>query len=355
MRIVFTIKSINLAGGSERSTSTIANALVARGHEVAIVSYVGSDMQPFFPIDERIKLYYIAPQRERYPVLIREIRRICKLRQLYALIRPDVIVVIGTTRAWVNVPATRGYKVVAKEYFSVHHRSQLLSWFSRRLTASTANAIVALSEEDKRIYLQRLGAKRVEIIFNPLTLKNPTPSQLDKKIVLGLGRMTYVKGFDLLLDAWKQVKHTDWCLHLVGDGKMRKKLVKRVIQEKIPNVYFFPATADVLPHYMAASLFVLPSRSEAFGNVLTEAMSVGIPTISFDCGEGPRSIVEENVTGIIVPAQDTQAMANALDTLMNDSARLQAMSIASLNRAKCYDTEVVMMQWEKIFEEVIRD
>ncbi len=354
MKIVFTIKSINLAGGSERSTVTIANALAARGHEVAIVSYTGSDREPFFTIDNRIQRYYLSPQRDHYPVLVREVRRICKLRKLYKALQPDVIVVIGTTRAWVNVPATHGYKVVAKEYFSVHHRAQLTSWLSRKLTAKHADAIIALSEEDRRIYSQQFGAKRVEIIPNPLTFASVDirSTTLTNKVVLGIGRITYVKGFDLLLDAWKQVKHTDWSLHLVGDGKMRKALEQRVAQEDIKNVQFFPATADVLPHYQDASIFVLPSRSEAFGNVLTEAMSVGVPTVSFDCGEGPREVVENGVTGVIVPPQDTQAMAQTLDILMDAPARLEAMSKASIQRAKRYDTDAIMQQWELLFEEI---
>ena len=159
MRIVFTIKSINLGGGSERSTATVANALAGRGHEVSIVSYTGRG-EPFFDIDPRIDRYYLSPGRDRWPVLLRECRRIVLLRRLYARLRPDVIVVIGTTRAFVNVPATRGYRVVAKEYFSIDHRSQLTSSLSRRLTARHAQAIVALSEYDARVYRQRYGAKK---------------------------------------------------------------------------------------------------------------------------------------------------------------------------------------------------
>ncbi len=356
MNIVFTIKSINLGGGSERSTTTIANALVQRGHQVTIVSFTGKDTSPFFSIDERIKRVYLAPKKDKYPVLVREIRRIILLRRLYKMINPDVIVVIGATRAWVNVPATKGYKVITKEYFSVHHRSQLTSNLSRRLTARTSEAVIALSEEDKRIYLEKFGAKRVEIIPNPLTLSNPAPTTLNNKIVLCLGRMTRVKGFDLLLKAWKQVRHQDWDLYLVGDGTMRKQLEKQVKADSMQkNVHFFPATANVLPYYQQASIFVLPSRSEAFGNVLTEAMSVGVPTVCFDCGDGVREVVANGETGIIVPPQDTQAMAAALDTLMDNPERLQAMHRQSLERVKRYNTEAIMEQWETLCKQIMND
>ena len=355
MRIVFTIKSINLGGGSERSAATVANALAGRGHEVSIVSYTGRGGEPFFDIDPRIDRYYLSPGRDRWPVLLRECRRIVLLRRLYARLRPDVIVVIGTTRAFVNVPATRGYRVVAKEYFSIDHRSQLTSSLSRRLTARHAQAIVALSEYDARVYRQRYGAKKAVVIPNPLTFAAPQPSPLQDKVVLGLGRMSYVKGFDLLLDAWSRVAHKDWELHLVGDGKMKKKLERMVRDRGIGGVRFFPATSDVEPHYRSASIFVLPSRSEAFGNVLLEAMSVGLPVVSFDCGAGPRDIILPGQTGVFVPPGDTESMAGELDRLMADPGRLRRMGNAARESIRRYDRGLIVSQWEDLLIKTSRE
>lgn len=355
MRIVFTIKSINLGGGSERSTATVANALAGRGHEVSIVSYTGRGGEPFFDIDPRISRYYLSPGRDRWPVLLRECRRIVLLRRLYARLRPDVIVVIGTTRAFVNVPATRGYRVVAKEYFSIDHRSQLTSSLSRRLTARHAQAIVALSEYDARVYRQRYGTKKAVVIPNPLTFAAPQPSPLQDKVVLGLGRMSYVKGFDLLLDAWSRVAHKDWELHLVGDGKMKKKLERMVRDRGIGGVRFFPATSDVEPHYRSASIFVLPSRSEAFGNVLLEAMSVGLPVVSFDCGAGPRDIILPGQTGVFVPPGDTESMAGELDRLMADPGRLRRMGNAARESIRRYDRGLIVSQWEDLLIKTSRE
>ena len=285
----------------------------------------------------------------------RECRRIVLLRRLYARLRPDVIVVIGTTRAFVNVPATRGYRVVAKEYFSIDHRSQLTSSLSRRLTARHAQAIVALSEYDARVYRQRYGAKKAVVIPNPLTFAAPQPSPLQDKVVLGLGRMSYVKGFDLLLDAWSRVAHKDWELHLVGDGKMKKKLERMVRDRGIGGVRFFPATSDVEPHYRSASIFVLPSRSEAFGNVLLEAMSVGLPVVSFDCGAGPRDIILPGQTGVFVPPGDTASMAGELDRLMADPGRLRRMGNAARESIRRYDRGLIVSQWEDLLIKTSRE
>lgn len=352
MKIVFTIKSVNLAGGSERSTVTIANALVARGHDVSIVSYTGKGVQPFFDIDSRIKLYYLSPKHDHWPVLARECRRIILLRRLYRHLMPDVIMLVGTTRAFVNVPSTKGYSVVAKEYFSVKHRSQITTELSRRLTAKHSDAVVTLSEYDAEVYKNKYGAKKALVIHNPPTLISPQPSSLQNKVVLGLGRMSYVKGFDLLLEAWAHVKHKDWELHLVGDGKMKPKLERMVSDRRIEGVRFFPATSDVEPYYRNAAIFALPSRSEAFGNVLLEAMSVGLPVVSFDCGAGPREIIEDGKTGVFVKSGDTVAMAQELDDLMDDNAGLKQMGMAARQSVKRYDRDAIALQWENLFKQV---
>lgn len=352
MKIVFTIKSVNLGGGSERSTVSLANALAAQGDEVVIVSFTGSNTKPFFGIDSRVSLFYLAPQHDPYPVLVREIRRIKRLRTLYHQLTPDVIVVIGTTRAFVNIPSTRGFKVVHKEYFTVSHRSQLTSCFSRYLTARYSDAVVVLSDYDAEVYRKRWHAGCVRKIPNLLTFSRPTPSPLQNKVVVAVGRQTPIKGFDLLLDAWRQVKHTDWQLHIVGNGKEHKHLLDLAEQYQLRNVVFYPATPDVLPFYQDASLFVLPSRSEAFGNVLTEAMSVGLPAVCFDCGAGVREILQEGVTGFLVPQEDTKAMAMTLDRLMNDESLRYNMSAAALERVKCFQTDAIVSAWHQLFNDI---
>ncbi len=352
MRIVFTIKSVNLGGGSEHSAIALANAFVEQGNEVVIVSFTGSNTKPFFRIDPRIILRYLAPQRDPYPVLVREVRRIKRLRAIYQQLQPDVIIVVGTTRAFVNIPATRGYKTIHQEYFTVTHRAQLTSNLSRLLTAKHSDAVVVLSDFDADVYRNRWHAKCVRKIPNLLTFDNPAPSALQHKVVVAIGRQTRVKGFDRLLEAWRYIKHTDWELHIVGSGKEHRHLLALSKQYNLNNVVFIPATPDVLPHYQNASIFALPSRSEAFGNVLTEAMSVGLPAVCFDCGAGVREILQDGITGFLVPNGDTQQMAEALDKLMDNNQLRQDMAAAALLRVRQFDTPTTLQAWYDLFRTV---
>ena len=123
----------------------------------------------------------------------------------------------------------------------------------------------------------------------------------------------------------------------------------------IGGVRFFPATSDVEPHYRSASIFVLPSRSEAFGNVLLEAMSVGLPVVSFDCGAGPRDIILPGQTGVFVPPGDTASMAGELDRLMADPGRLRRMGNAARESIRRYDRGLIVSQWEDLLIKTSRE
>lgn len=237
---------------------------------------------------------------------------------------------------------------MAKEYFSIKHCSQITSYISRRITARYTQGIVTLSKYDSAVYRDKYHANNVVTIANPRTLPHDVlPAELKNTTVLALGRLSYVKGFDLLLQAWEKVQHGEWDLHIVGSGKMEKQLHKYTADRHLQNVKFIPATSDVLPHYRNASVFVLPSRSEAFGNVVMEAMSVGLPVIGFDCGDGVKDLIIDRKTGIIVPPKDTDSMADALNYIINNPEKRKEMSLEALEHVKQYSDERIAGQWEQ--------
>lgn len=355
MKIVFVIKPLNLCGGIERATILVANALAQAGHQINIVSFVGSDTTPFFEIDKRIQVYYLAPSQDKYPVVVRDIRRIVLLRKYYRRVQPDIIVLAGATRSIVNIPGAKGFKVIAWEHAAMsHHRFVPATRISRWLSARYSECVVALTQQDADVYKYKLGAKRTQVIPNPLTLVNPKPSPLQEKVVVSVGRLVSIKGFDLLLDAWKQVQHKDWTLRIVGGGKCAKKLQQKIDKENISRVEMIPQTNNVLEQYQRASIYALSSRSESFGLVLTEAMSVGLPIVSFDCGPGPKEIVEDGVNGVLVPAEDVSAMAHALDELMDQPVRRMEMGKAALEKVKKYEMDNILSLWENLLEQICR-
>ncbi len=352
MNIVFTIKDINKFGGIERATVLVANALVERGHHVTIISFAGSGTTPFFEIDKKVQVIYLSTIKN-IP-LVRDIRRIISLKRLYRQINPDIIILAGTKRALVNLPAARGYRVITCEHSSVsRHQHSPKQRLVRYLSAKYSECIVTPTQWDAEEYKRQFGAKRTLAIPNPLTLQATSPASLEDKVVLSVGRLEKVKGYDLLLKAWSQVQHKDWILRIVGGGKCEQKLREQIQKNNIQRVELVGASRDVAPYYQRAAIYALSSRSESFGLVLTEAMTFGLPIVAFDCGAGPREIVKNEVTGLIVPAKDTAAMARALDKLMEDTALRHTMGENALQELEKYSMESIIMQWETLFKQII--
>ena len=146
-----------------------------------------------------------------------------------------------------------------------------------------------------------------------------------RKIVFSLGRMTYYKGFDVLIDAARSLP-ADAVIVVGGGGELLQTYRERVVAEGLTGRIEFVGRIpdDDLPGYFeAASMFCLSSivRAEAYGVVLLEAMAMGKPIVTTDIpGSGVPWVNQHEVTGLNVPVGDGHAMAAALTRLLGDEA-----------------------------------
>ncbi len=351
MKIVYSIKGLNFSGGTERVTIIEANALAERGHEVHIVSFVGKGEQPFFTVSPKVKCHYLAPPKDRHLFPFRDIRRIILLKKLYKQINPDFIIIVDAGRSFVNIPASRGYKTITWEHFNINSSYRITHILSRRIAAKHSDCIVTLTSSDAQSYINKLNAKKALSIYNPITIDNSVKTDLRNKRVLAIGRIVTQKGFDMLAEAWAvAVKQApEWKLRIIGEGN-KKDLLKCKIKEFgiEDNVEVLPPTKNVKEEYALASLYVLSSRFEGLPLVLIEAMSVGLPIVSFDCETGPRDIVNDGVTGILVPVSDVKRLGDEMARLMNSPERLKQFSKNAIIESHKFDIENILGQWENL-------
>jgi glycosyltransferase involved in cell wall biosynthesis len=219
------------------------------------------------------------------------------------------------------------------------------------------DAIVALTDEDARAYRSELnGARtRVERIPNALPALGGGIAKLEEKAVVAAGRLTGQKGFDLLIRAFARVarERPGWELRIYGEGSQRD-LLERLIAELGLNgsVRLMGATRHIGEELAQGSVFALSSRFEGFGMVLVEAMSKGLPVVSFDCPRGPAEIVEDGVDGVLVPNGEVDAFAAALVGLIDDEDRRRALGAAGLEKSKRYEIEPIGARWDELLAEL---
>lgn len=159
----------------------------------------------------------------------------------------------------------------------------------------------------------------------------------------------------MLVKAWKMIadKVPGWKLRLVGDGKLLDQIKKYVKDNGLSDsVEFLPPSKDVASLYKDASIFALSSRFEGLPFVLIEAISTGLPIVSFNCPTGPSEIVENGRNGILVPPEDISAFADSLLELILNEEKRRAFSEESLVIAEKYRTDRITMAWEKLMAEL---
>lgn len=149
---------------------------------------------------------------------------------------------------------------------------------------------------------------------------NEIKKTINNRIVLFVGRLTYYKGLEYLIEAMQDVSA---CLIIIGNGYLEKKLIQMARDYKIYNkVLFLPdiSNEELVVYYHACDVFVLPSiaRSEAFGVVQLEAMACFKPVISTELESGVPWVNQNGKTGIVVPPGKSGALSTAIKTLLDN-------------------------------------
>lgn len=368
---------INNSGGTDRAASMLANSLYSLGHKVVLAS-LGSCDKPFFPINKNIKIISLVDSKSsklgkissytmlktnnlflktikeivQTPQIILQIRRLLHFYDIDTIISSDV----GCVRY--TIPAAVGLQVksICWEHFGFNIEQGLIRFKLRQFAARYCDAVVTLTRKDKEYWLSNTKHKsQIYSIANacPFSIRE-TIEDKNEKIVLAVGNLTPIKGFDMLLEAWVKVANAmpDWKLKIVGEGEERSRLTDFINQNNISyNVELVGATHNISEYYREAEIFCLSSRFEGFGMVLIEALSFGLPIVSFNCEVGPSEVLE-NSGATLVPEQDIDLLAISLIELMQNKEKRNKMSWQSIEKAKDYQLENVMSKWVDLLENI---
>jgi glycosyltransferase involved in cell wall biosynthesis len=210
---------------------------------------------------------------------------------------------------------------------------------------------IAASSQTRSDRLKRthVGPKKIRTILNGIdpdrfvrTLSKSQAREMtglpnDGRIILGTtGRLHRHKGQEFLLRAVHQLRRPNVLLVIAGSGELQDYLHKLALELKIENqVLLLGQRSDISELLQAFDLFALPSICEALPYSLLEAMSMGVPSIATTVG-GVAELIENGVSGYLVPPSNVIELANSLQKLLNHSeSELDLMSKAARNRVLC--------------------
>lgn len=362
--IAFSVARLSNKGGTERMSISLANALVDIGYTVVLISVQPCEVI-FFEIDERIKVFNlfrkdtdqvkgVIAKALVYPKLIKKLSKVITSNNI------DILIDVDIDLSFFSLPLklwNKHLKIISWEHF--HYKENLglrrRSW-ARELSKKYADAIVVLTEQDKKAFSETNKSKApITVIHNFLLSMPQEQASLKEKAVLAVGNYVYNKGFDILLDVWRCVKKTevasDWVLNIVGDGEDKDKLEKKANQLTIQNsIKFIPPTRHIEEYYKTSSIFVLSSRYEGFGLVLLEARSYGLPSVAFDCPLGPREIINNEIDGYLINVNDITSMSEKIISLMQDIELRKKLGLKAKEDTNRFEKQNIVKRWVDLIE-----
>lgn len=381
LKIAYLIPSLYYPSGMERVLTLKANYFAEHcGHEVHIILTDGADRPPYYPLHPSVRLhnlhldfdamygmpfhrkllYYLRRQRQFRPRLDACLREIGPDITI-SLLRRDINLLDKMTDGSVKLGEIHFSRANYRDF----RNNRLPAWVQRTVARFWMGQLlrklrrlarfVVLSHEDAALWQPDLD--NVVVIHNPLSFFPERQSECTRKEAIAVGRYVPQKGFDLLIEAWRTVarRHPDWVLRIYGDG-MREELQALIDRYGLGGgcilEHSTPAIAD---KYCASSLFVLSSRYEGFGMVLIEAMACGVPPVSFACPCGPRDIIDDGTDGVLVTPGDTEALAAAISTLIEDEERRRTMGRRAREAVGRFRIERIAEQWNALFETVLNE
>lgn len=410
MNIIIISPTLN-HGGAERVASLWAEGFVERGHQVFFIANI--EENEIYTLDKRIHLLPLANQKENK--IIRYLGAIKLLRKYYETYHPDIIIGVMYACSLLAKIAELGLNIpiINTEHSAFERPSKYpltsIDKFAKYWLNYLYDGTTVLTKADKDVIGKRF--KKVFVLPNPTFLQPLSQVPEKRNIFLAAGRVDgwYIKGFDILLQAWSKIisneqleisnydysqdgKPSHWWLKIAGDGNKEsfeylmnllpdaewvfnnnvndndnKSAVWRSDKYRIEFLGF---RKDIEELYKKSSVFVLSSRYEGFGMVLIEAMSQGCAPIACDYkgrqreilnpssalpeGEGePNRKIEITEDGILCEPDDLEALASALEKMTKDDDYRQRAQANAILCSQDFTKDKIIDKWDLIIKRYV--
>lgn len=352
MRVIVIGPNIGM-GGVERESCNVSNLLESAGLEVMYLALIPE--KPFFKLNESV--LYVEPEgyNENKLDMVKSIKFIRKNVKKF---NPDFIIAFTKfygTLANMSLLFTR-YKLYIRESSSPLYRwARHINLFNKlsislRKPYGIAPQTVIGGEYQQKFY----KIKNSVVIPNPVRKIKLFPEIKREKIILCVGRHgDRLKGFDLIIQAFDKLNNDDWELHFAGilpeeGDDLLEYLTNKSKSKRIK--FLGKLGGNQLDETFAkAGIFAMPSRSEGFPNALAEALSAGVPCVSFDFISGAKDLIDDGRNGLLAIPEDVEDFTNKLGVLIEDEEKRKAFEIAAKASTANLTQEKITEKYLKLF------
>lgn len=367
MKVLFLTDQIYLHGGVEKVLSQKGNYLAAVSRdEVTIITYNQQGRKPVYPFSEKIQMFdlginYEISKSYFHPVNLKKISHHRNaLEKILRLSQPDVIISCSFGPDFYFLPYLEKQIPKIKEFHgsrffynspTASNKKKFLRRLNR-ITEEKYDCIAVLNASEKQFYANN----NIAVIPNPAEINAERSDGTSKKI-LAAGRISPVKNFGHLIEAFARLstEFPDWELHFFGEDYLstQQKLEAQVYNLGLTEqVKFQGVSSDLKKEMLNYSIYAMTSETECFPMVLLEALSVGVPIITYDSPTGPQHIVRNEEDSFLVPYENLDIFTAQLKTLMADENLRVQMGSAGRENVQRFSIDKVMQQWTDLFTQL---
>ena len=378
IKILYIVNSLAKTGGTERVLIDKMNYLSTHGFEVVLITYEQGTHSMSFPVSSSVKhidtwtRFFTLYKYNRLLRIFKKIEMkkeyLSRLQNIVDSEMPDYI--ITTTYKLDTCGIVTQLKTTAKLILEAHIPKAKTyecnirnSNFIKRLLYKLINKyhchkarkfdlLVALTPGAANDW--KKTTQHCIVIPNPVTKYQEVIKEKisDTKRIISAGRLTNQKGFDRLIYAFAQIANQcpEWHIDIFGNGDDKQYLNDCISRCNLQNkVFIHPSTSYIYDEYMNSDFYVMSSRFEGLPLVLIEAMSCGLPCVSFRCKYGPEDIIKDGKTGLLAKDGDIKDLAQKILWMCQHEDQRIAMGISAKKSAEKYKKENIMPIWIELF------
>lgn len=378
MKLVYIFGPFAAKGGTERILCDKMNWLAeVAGYEIVFVTYEQGNHPFAYPLSKKIRHVDLNTRFftvSTMPLLKKIYFKITlprlfkhRLRQLLDEIQPNLVISTTYSLALFREILSMPYRHVVESH--VYYGRLLQSifthipWLDRKISQhllkmlKRCEKVVVLTHKDAACWKDY---DNIEVIHNVVTnYPEKITDVADRpKRIIAVGRLHAQKGFDLLIQSWQLIaaRHPDWQLVVYGHGGDLQKLQQQLEKAGLTSSMTFAGTTDnIYKEYQNSAFYVMSSRYEGWGLVLVEAMSCGLPCVSFDCPYGPSDIIRDGEDGFLVENGNIQQLAEKMELLINNKELRERLGVRARLNAARFTSDNIMPQWTKLFETIVQN
>ncbi len=351
-------------GGAERVVTNLANQFAQNGYEVIIATEWYGENE--FQTDDAVRRVHVGLREgdEKKHRVVQAVLRVRYLKQFLKEERPDILIPFARKALYRGLMAAYFIKIpvlISIRTDPAGHYEELSDKIQIPLLFPRADGCVFQTEGAKEFFAPRLQDNS-RIILNPINPKYigvPEPVRRNKTVVQS-GRLVDFKNQPMLIRAFIEVhkKHPDYDLKIYGGDSFdgTKEILEQIIEENGAQdyVHLMGASDSLEKDLNDAALFAFSSDWEGLPNALMEAMALGLPIVATDCPcGGPRTIMTNEVDGLLVPIKDQKAMEKGINRLIEDRELAGRLGKNARKIADRANGQAIFEQWREYIEELL--